>query len=239
MIKGVFFDLGGTLLSYRHMNSATMEVIVRAAEKMGSSLSIEKLKHNYNKATKDTTRLYSEKHFFLHKNFFNDIFSQFVENINVTQTKEVSEWFEKNHTEKIIDALSVKEDCVKVLKKLKNNGFYISVVSNIDENMLQPLIAKENINNYLDHALSSEIAKSCKPDKAIFQQALEISGLHANEILFVGDSPEHDIKGANEMGFRSALIRDGNLPPPLQTKKFKQTANYQINSLTELLEVLV
>jgi putative hydrolase of the HAD superfamily len=54
--------------------------------------------------------------------------------------------------------------------------------------------------------LSSEQAQSCKPDPAIFTEALRRAGCVPGEALFVGDSLQQDIAGANRVGLRSVLI---------------------------------
>mgnify|MGYP000860930190 CR=1 FL=1 len=97
---------------------------------------------------------------------------------------------------------------------------------------------REGLGRFLDHWTSSEAAQSCKPDRRFFEVALERSGLAAGEVLFVGDSPEHDIIGANAVGMRTALILDGGLPPPLQTGRINVSADHNIATLAELKDIL-
>ena len=59
-------------------------------------------------------------------------------------------------------------------------------------------------------------------------------GLRAEQVLFVGDSPEHDIAGAAALGMRTALIIDEGMPPPLQSGKQAIDAHHTIRSLAEL-----
>ena len=68
--------------------------------------------------------------------------------------------------------------------------------------------------------------------------ALARSGLAAGDVLFVGDSPEHDIIGAHAVGMRTALILDGGIPPPLQTGRVNITADHNIARLTELKDIV-
>ncbi len=48
-----------------------------------------------------------------------------------------------------------------------------------------------------------------KPDARIFHHALDIMGLHASEVLFVGDDPEWDVAGARGVGM-PILLLDSN-----------------------------
>ena len=58
------------------------------------------------------------------------------------------------------------------------------------------------------------------------------------QVLFVGDSPEHDIVGAERAGMKTALIYDGDHPPPMQTGRASAKADHEVNNLSELLHLL-
>jgi putative hydrolase of the HAD superfamily len=52
-----------------------------------------------------------------------------------------------------------------------------------------------------------------KPDRAIFERALELAGAQAADSMHVGDSLENDVAGARSAGIRPVLVaREG--PPP-------------------------
>jgi HAD superfamily hydrolase (TIGR01458 family) len=48
-----------------------------------------------------------------------------------------------------------------------------------------------------------------KPNPYVFQLALESMGLEKHQVLMVGDKTSSDIRGANDFGIRSALVRTG------------------------------
>ncbi|MEZ5536612.1 MAG: HAD family hydrolase [Thiolinea sp.] len=50
---------------------------------------------------------------------------------------------------------------------------------------------------------NSASAGVSKPHPAIFEQALEISGLQSHQMVYVGDDPEKDIIGASSAGLRT------------------------------------
>ena len=56
-------------------------------------------------------------------------------------------------------------------------------------------------------------------------------------MIFVGDSPEHDIIGAKSAGMRTAQITDGNMTPPLQSSEVRAAPDYHISSLSELIKI--
>ena len=100
--------------------------------------------------------------------------------------------------------------------------------------MLEPLVAREELHRYFDHWTSSEAARSCKPDRAIFDLTLDRSALKAEQVLFVGDSPDHDIIGANAVGMRTALIIEKGIEPPLQSGRDAVVPDHTIHSRGEL-----
>ena len=104
--------------------------------------------------------------------------------------------------------------------------------------MLEPLIAREGLDRYLAHWTSSETARSCKPDRRFFELALARASLPAAEVLFVGDSPEHDIAGAAATGMRTALIVDGGMEPPLQSGQVEVRPDHTVQRLAELIELV-
>lgn len=238
MIKGIFFDLGGTLYTYKNVPAATTPLLYKALKKAGVVASKDQVKNAYMEATNLTIKEYSCKSYYLHESFFLAVFKSFIELLGGIAKNELNDWYIKGHRECIVNCLELKTDCISVLKTLKKKGVYISIVSNIDQDMLEPLIARDQLNKFLHHWTSSERVKSCKPDKKIFQHALKLANLRAKEILFVGDSPEHDIAGASRLGMRTILITDGGMPPPLQSGVKKVTPDFTIKELSDILGVI-
>ena len=54
--------------------------------------------------------------------------------------------------------------------------------------------------------ISAEMAKACKPNRAIFEKALEVAGVEASEAVLIGDSITSDIDAARKVGIMPILI---------------------------------
>lgn len=78
------------------------------------------------------------------------------------------------------------------------------IVSNADEAELRAAIAHHGLR--FDFIVSSESAKSYKPDRGIFEAALRMSGWTADRVLHVGDSLHSDVGGARRLGLKTAWI---------------------------------
>ncbi len=238
MTRGVFFDLGGTLFSYRNVPRAQLPLLLEASERLGVNPDRQRLRDAYTRAGQDMAAAYAEKSYYLHRDFFHDTFMRFAELIGAEHDEGVLDWYREAHRAAIVDCLVLKDDCIATLEALKGEGLYLSVVSNIDDDMLIPLIEREGLDRYFAHWTSSEAAQSCKPHRRFFEHSLELSGLDAGSVLFVGDSPEHDIAGASAVGMRTALIVDGGMEPPLQSGRETIAPDHTINNLAELTAIL-
>lgn len=54
--------------------------------------------------------------------------------------------------------------------------------------------------------ISSEMANACKPNKLIFEKALEVSGVKPEEAIHIGDSITSDVEPAKEIGITPVYI---------------------------------
>lgn len=237
-LDGVFFDLGGTLFSYRHVARTNIPLLIESAERMGIQTEAEVIKQAYGRAAQEVSRVYAEKPFYRHRELFHDMFVRFCALLNADYDADIHRWYQETQRQAILDCLEIRPDCTETLRFLKDRGLYLSIVSNIDDDMLEPLVEREGLHRYFDHWTSSEAARSCKPDPKFFDVTLKKSGLAAERVLFVGDSPEHDIVGANAAGMRSVLIIEEGIEPPLQTGRDTVEPDHTIRALSELRQIV-
>jgi 2-haloacid dehalogenase/putative hydrolase of the HAD superfamily len=80
----------------------------------------------------------------------------------------------------------------------------VCIVSNADERELRA--ALDHLELTFDHVVTSEAARSYKPDARIFELALERTGLPAEAVIHVGDSLHSDVGGARRLGLRAAWV---------------------------------
>ncbi|HSG59136.1 MAG TPA: HAD family hydrolase [Woeseiaceae bacterium] len=81
-------------------------------------------------------------------------------------------------------------------------------------------LSKIGLRDLFDDVVSATTAGAAKPDREIFDLAVQAGGAAAHETLHVGDDPEHDVHGARLAGLRTAWVnRNGDewpeeLPAP-------------------------
>ena len=129
-------------------NHSATHLLHKALKKARVVASKDQVKNAYMEATNLTIKEYSCKSYYLHESFFLAVFKSFIELLGGIAKNELNDWYIKSHRECIVNCLELKTDCISVLKTLKKKGVYISIVSNIDQDMLEPLIARDQLNKY-------------------------------------------------------------------------------------------
>jgi putative hydrolase of the HAD superfamily len=102
-------------------------------------------------------------------------------------------------------------DAAPALRSLREKGVRLVVASNWDCS-LPRVLEEAGLRELVDGVLPSAIAGAAKPDRALFEAALELAGCPADRALYVGDSPENDVAGAASAGIRAILLRRGAGP---------------------------
>lgn len=251
-IKGIFFDLGGTLFSYNYgpRNKSTSKPSSGTPRRMGGGLGFvlrelgieadpAEIGASWGEANRHVGQRYGRERYFLHRDLFRDTMHHFLADFGKTPSDELLDEFHLRQRDAMVENLPIREECRDALQTLQARDIYLSIVSNIDDDYLYPLLDKHELEPLFNHCTSSEEARSCKPDTEIFHHALKKSGLRTEEVLFVGDSLHHDVAGAAAVGMRSARIVEEGIETPL-THGLEVTAEptYIIKQLTDLLEIV-
>lgn len=232
MIKGVFFDMGGTLLSYRNLPQTSAVLMERLAAEL--ALEATQVTHHYRLANQEVDKQFIDKPYYLIRDYFDSVFVNFLDRIDKLHLRDHFAWYADFERGMLVDCMVAMPDCHDTLDRLKDMGLYLSAVSNNDEDMLVPMIEREQLHRWLSHWTSSEAARSCKPDARIFELALEKSGLSAEEVMFVGDSREQDIRGAHALGMTTVLLAENAQQPPLHVDRAAPEPHFRISRLGEL-----
>jgi len=96
-------------------------------------------------------------------------------------------------------------DAPPTLDRLKSRGYRMGIVSNWESRLLQ-LCAAHRIADHFDFAVVSELEGFVKPHRHMYQRALDLAGVPADQVLHVGDSLRDDIEGAAAVGIRGVLL---------------------------------
>ncbi|MFC5406454.1 HAD family hydrolase [Cohnella soli] len=193
MIKGVIFDLDGTLLDRDQSLVAFLEdqynriqELHRIDKKVFIQRFIELDQKGYVWKDKVYQKLLEELNIDL---YWQDLLDDYVESF-------------QNH-------------CIgfpglfEILDYLKGMNIKLGIISNGFERFQMNNIRGLKIIQYFDEILISEIEGIRKPNIGIFQRALVRLGIEAKEAIFVGDHPIHDVEASINAGMKGIWV-EGN-----------------------------
>ncbi len=106
------------------------------------------------------------------------------------------------------------DDVLSTMKMLKQRGLVLGLITNATKQAVSAY-RDLGLEPYLDVVLTSEEAKTDKPDPAIFQIALEKAGVGSSESIFVGDQYDVDIVGARRADITPIMIDRYDLYPEI------------------------
>jgi putative hydrolase of the HAD superfamily len=98
------------------------------------------------------------------------------------------------------------DDVKECLPKIRQLGLRMGIVSNFAPT-LKGILEDKGILSYFDPVIVSTEVGLEKPDPAIFELALERSGLEAKDILYIGDHDRNDIWAPNQVGIDAVKIK--------------------------------
>jgi putative hydrolase of the HAD superfamily len=112
-----------------------------------------------------------------------------------------SEWYRANR----FHSLALFSDAVETLDAVRRlrPARTIGMITNGPTEVQRAKIELLDVERHVDFLLISEEFGAWKPDPSIFVEALRLGRASADEAVFIGDSPEHDIAGAQAAGIRS------------------------------------
>jgi HAD superfamily hydrolase (TIGR01549 family) len=239
MIKGLFFDMGGTLYSYRNLGQLTHELLGEFSARHGLQQDARSLLQHYAAGNKKADHHFAHKSFYLFREYFERTYAEMLTLAELTHLQHDFPWFADRQTAVFTSKMILKENTHEVLGALRAKVPYMSIVSNVDEEQFHPLLNRADLPKWFDHCTSSESARSCKPDDGFFRVALEKSGLAPREVVFIGDSLEQDIAGAQKAGMHTVLISEDEGPAPMHVGKAHTVEpDFRITDLAELVGVV-
>ena len=134
-----------------------------------------------------------------------------------------------NMTTARFSLLEGAEELVRYLAK----KYPLTVVTNGFVEVQYEKFDKSGLRDCFAHIVLSEEVGCQKPNPRIFEEALRMNGLQAEDVVMIGDSWNSDIQGAINAGIDQIWIRKSKDPLPEG-----QSTTYLVQSLSEVMEIL-
>jgi putative hydrolase of the HAD superfamily len=131
----------------------------------------------------------------------------------------------------VTSAPSARKDAVRRLAE----KYRLGLLSNFDDSKTGwEIMADTGVKDKFEAIIISADLRLRKPNPKIFERMLSMLNLAAPEVLFVGDTPHHDVGGAKAVGMAAAWISRHALPLPEGVAQ----PDYIIRDLAELPDLL-
>ena len=201
-IRGIFFDLYGTLLRYGNMEAAGeswYHAIRRELVASGHAFDEETLIRLCEEFLLQPEPPVQDDGLTVYERRMRELVGELgLEELRRISEASIAAW----HAHTPLDP-----EAKSVLGELQGR-YKLALISNFDHPPhVHRLLDELALRPFFDAVVVSGDVGVKKPDPAIFTPALEQTGLATDEALFVGDSPEDDIAGAKAAGLRPVLIR--------------------------------
>ncbi|MCA9981199.1 MAG: HAD family hydrolase [Anaerolineales bacterium] len=128
------------------------------------------------------------------------------------------------------------DDTHAVLDEIKARGYQIGLITN----SFQPMwfrdieLREYGLLDYFDARITSGDTRFMKPHPAIYWRMLGLLDRLPEEAIFIGDRPQNDILGAQNVGMPNVLMKPPHVDHPLEGIE----PDYTITRLTDLLPIL-
>lgn len=203
-IKFVWFDLGYTLV-YTKREKYFQNFISSVAK----NIDINEIQMAYNLTDKLFMREHrgllckSKEEYMPH--YYKKLFEFLKVDIDINQALTCFLNGTNNQIENPQRTWFVYENSVEVLSTLKRNSIRVGLISNWD-NTSREILKQNALDTLLDEVvISSEVGYS-KPDKDIFDFAINKAKVKSEECLFVCDNYYDDVIGSDKVNMNSILI---------------------------------
>jgi len=217
MIKLIIFDLWRTLIP------ATIDFTHLFSLVKKSGIEIHEFVVKYEDAVQ-------KKKYNNFEELRKDFFAYFKQTNNQILEEELYEIYHNRY-----DKIYYYPETENTLKKLKEKGYKLALMSNTESLRKNDLEKKLKLKRYFDFLGYSFEMGAIKPDKKTFETVLSHFDVLPEEVLMVGDSIRSDVGGAQSMNFHNCLVERDNID-----KKYHPNIKpeFKITKLDEIFRVL-
>ena len=236
MIKCVIFDFGDTLVNTKRKTlEAHMVEYARFLNKHGFYFSsdkvivahkaTEKMWNSFDEKSKQIRRLWEKT---------------FLKALGVNPTNKLRSAMEKAYYYFRIKNDKLMPNTIKTLKKLKEGGIRLCVVTNTKTNANYVLAKRFKLLPYFDYFLMSHKEGTIKSELTIFKRLLKKlnkerkNKIKPSECLMVGNNLNEDT-AASQIGMKTAIL---NKYAYVNKKKVFFAPDYYINDLSEIVSIV-
>ncbi len=135
-----------------------------------------------------------------------------------------------NYRRRVVELTEPTAGAIDFLQALHQNGHKVAIVTNGSSQSQHAKIDALGLRDLVDAIVVSGDLGIEKPDAKMFEAAARATGAPLTNAWMIGDSPHHDIYGADLLGVQTAWLRRGR-----QWTESEYYPTVQVDSLRQLL----
>jgi putative hydrolase of the HAD superfamily len=221
MIKAVIFDLDNTLLDFMKMKEYAVKAAIAGMIEAGLDIDDEE-------SYKKIVSIYEEEGW-ENQQVFNYFLDRTVGEVNNKYLAAAIVAYRRAREANLLLYPNVNHTLVELMKA----GIKLAVVSDAPSREAWMRIYYLNLHHHFDFVLTFDDTNARKPSPIPFQMALKELKTEPSETLMVGDWPERDVAGANNLGIRSIFARYGDSFGTIDSG-----ADWDINDVYEIVGIV-
>lgn len=235
-LRGIFFDLDDTLIDYTQALKEAMVAITPFAQEYYPTLTTTRLYESMAQAYQQLfgygTVGYTELATLETPALRRRLTQGSLDRLGI-QDESFAEELWQQYAEAESKCLKPYDDTEWILAALKPH-FVLGIITNGPARLQREKLTDLGLLHWFDVILTDSEHGCPKPHFSIFEHAAGLAQLRSGELLFVGDTAEADIAGANGAGWRSVHL---SATPSLEAT-FSLTSRREILNLPPVSDVL-
>lgn len=221
MIKGVVFDLDNTLLDFMKMKEFAVKAAIKSMIEAGLEVDEEK-------SYSEIISIYEQFGWENQKVF--DVFLE--KSIGHVDNKFLAAGIVAYRRAREANLMAYP-NVNKTLMALAKSAIKMGLVSDAPSREAWMRIYYLNLYHFFDVVITLDDSGERKPSAKPFQMALDRMGLRPEETVMIGDWPERDVVGAQQIGMKTAFARYGDTFGTLQSG-----ADWDLDDIYQLVGII-
>lgn len=202
MLKAIFIDHMGTLV---HEESEYIDALIQKCVENSDNKDPKKIATMWYQKHDELLKQYNGENYKKEYDIALEVFEFMKDELQISgDSHEYCELLTQHwiHTPAYDDSYDFFEQCPLPIYIITNNDTYY-----VQESMKNLELEPKGI-------ITSEMTHYYKPAKEMFEKALEITKLKADEAIYIGDSLNKDMEAAKSVGMRAFLIGQSHTDDP-------------------------
>jgi putative hydrolase of the HAD superfamily len=205
LFRGLMIDIDDTLYNYDISHTAALNGCYKSLDpSIKKKLNFKNFVYEYTSARESITKKLSPQGSCRSRLF---AFNLLFEKLQINTPYLLALKFDSIYWKEFIYAISPNKEILNFVKKCKKNNLTICAVSDMQAHIQILKLKKLSLTDYIDHLVTSEEAGVEKPNKKIFDLALQRMRLNKDQVMMIGDNIAKDIKGAESYGIKAIYFK--------------------------------